>query len=579
MGDVHRRFASTLLRGEELRRVLVVAVQLLVVPLVLTACEDYDPNAPEDNNGGYDCPDDEEFCTLDDFDEDEFLPFSTNEEFLTVKEGGDHRPIFMKGVNLGVGLPGTRAGHLIASKEDYERWLDRMSEIGVNTLRIYTLHYPRFYEALAEHNEENEDDPIYVLHGVWLEEEFEGLHRLDEDFQQNIREAVDCTHGNCHIEHRYGKAYGTYQTNISEWILGWIIGREVGPEEVALTNEYMDGENSFEGERVEANDVQPVEAWWAEQVEFIIDYEIDSYDQTRPVSVSSWPTLDPMEHPSEGEEWTEEDVEEFDMMDIKEVDAPGGLFATYHAYPYYPDFIINDAEYQEYEDDQGPNSYLGYLFDLAEHHEGMPLFIGETGTSSSWGSAHWSLERDMNHGGHTEVEQGEVASRLFFNAYETNTAGAAFFAWLDEWWKPTWVTDLRDSEAERRPFWHNVTAPEQNFGLIAFDLGDPDFEEGESHDGSGLVDRATVTHDAAYFHVRLDLSSSFGSGDELTVAFDTYGDEESTQFDEELGESELPNGVKTDNRNEFALEIEGTERADLKVTESYDTYRIWHGEA
>ncbi len=584
MARAARRFARKLC-------LLLVCVSLGGVGLV--GCDDYvppeerpDQGGGDDNNdpddGPFTCPDGESFCQPDDFTESERVPFSTTTDYLTVKTGGQYRPIFMKGVNLGVGLPGTRAGHLAATKEDYSRWLQQMTDNGVNTLRIYTLHYPRFYEALAEHNQANSDNPIWVLHGIWLHEEFEGLHNLTEGFRQNIREAVDCTHGNCHIEHRFGKAYGTYETNISQWNLGWIIGREVTPGEVVLTNELYEPEDgqptSFDGEHVRVESGQPTEVWWAEQVEFVIDYELSNYNQTRPLSVSSWPTLDPLEHPTEGEEWTEEDIESFDMSVIEAVDAPGGLFATYHAYPYYPDFIINDPDYQEFSDDEGPNSYLGYLFDLRQHHSEIPVFIGETGVSSSWGSAHWSYQRDMNHGGHTEVEMGEVGGRLFRNAYEANTAGAAFFAWIDEWWKPTWITDLRDSEEDRRAFWHNVTAPEQNFGLLAFDLGEPQFgEKGDSFSAGGLVENISLVHDAAFFHVRLDLAESFASSDELVVAFDTYGDAESGQFDEELGESVLPNGIQTENRNEFALVIEGTDKADLMVTEAYDTYRIWHG--
>lgn len=38
------------------------------------------------------------------------------------------------------------------------------------------------------------------------------------------------------------------------------------------------------------------------------------------------------------------------------------------------------------------------------------------------------------------------------------------FAWIDEWFKRTWITDPIDYLGERRPLWHNATAAEQNFG-------------------------------------------------------------------------------------------------------------------
>lgn len=568
---------------------------LVALALVASGCEDInteDPPVPNNGPGGQQSDPDagtqqpqdpckgEQICRLDAKPDKAGtkVPFKTNDDFLLVRRGGSYRPIFMKGINLGVGVPGTRAGHLAATREQYAKWFDQMTAHGINALRIYTLHYPRFYEELAKHNKENADHPIYLLHGIWLPEEFEGLHLLGDQFEANMREIVDCTHGNCHINHRYGKAYGTYETDVSRWILGWVIGREVNPEEVELTNEYLHDKRSFDGKHIRVTDAQPSEVWWGEQVDYLIDYELSGYGQTRPISVSSWPTLDPLDHPTEGSIYTSEDIESFDMMHLEPVDAPGGLFATFHAYPYYPDFIVDDPDYREHSDAEGKNSYLGYLLAMKQHFDTMPLFIGETGVPSSWGSAHWGYE-NMNHGGHTEVEQGEVGARLFRTVYDTNCAGAALFAWIDEWWKPTWITDPRGSSAERRPFWHNVTSAEQNFGLIAFDMGEPPWEDkGQTTEAGGFVQSVTLVHDVEYFHVRLQTSGRLGDGDTLEVAFDTYGDKDNAQFDEELGESILPSGIQTNNRNEFALEVDGTSKAELMVTQAYDSMRIWYGD-
>lgn len=593
-------------------------VCLLALALAgLAGCEDVNPEDPStiNNQPGTTNPPDagptqptdpcggEQICVLDDDpgSAGPRVPFSTNADYVTVRSGSGYRPIFMKGVNLGVGVPGTRAGHLAATREQYAKWFDQMTDMGVNTLRIYTLHYPRFYEELAKHNEENPNNPLYLLHGIWLHEEFEGLDLLEGGFRDNIREIVDCTHGNCHINHRYGKAYGTYETDVSQWIMAWIIGREVNPEEVELTNEHMDGETSWEGDHVRVTDAQPTEVWWAQQVDYLIDYELtggensSGYGQTRPISVSSWPTLDPLEHPTETADFSSEDINSFDMLALEAKDAPGGFFATFHAYPYYPDYIVDDPDYRQFSDSEGPNSYLGYLEDLKSHYAEMPLYIGETGVSSSWGAAHWGFE-DMDHGGHTEIEQGEVGARLFRTVHDTNCAGAALFAWIDEWWKPTWISDPRGSDAERRPFWHNVTAAEQNFGLIGFDMAEPAWEDGVTTQGSGFVESATVIHDVAYFHVRLQTNGRLGSNQRLIIGFDTYGSEASGQFEEELGESTLPSfgaldeesrevidvsvpaeGPQTQNRNEFALMIEGTNSANLLVTRAYDSFRIWYG--
>ncbi len=78
-------------------------------------------------------------------------------------------------------------------------------------------------------------------------------------------------------------------------------------------------------------------------------YENQQYNVIRPVSMSSWPTLDPLIHPTEI--YTDEDTESIDITKINREDAKAGLFATYHAYPYYPNFISDQPSYQSFSDE------------------------------------------------------------------------------------------------------------------------------------------------------------------------------------------------------------------------------------
>ncbi len=133
-----------------LRPLLMSAFLLLATGLFLSACGDDDTMEDQASPP---------------------LPFQAGHDFLEVQvDDEEYRPIFIRGVNLGVGVPGTMAGELAASYDDYRRWFEQMRQMGLNTLRIYTLHFPRFYEALDDHNRANPDDPLYVLHGIWLDE-------------------------------------------------------------------------------------------------------------------------------------------------------------------------------------------------------------------------------------------------------------------------------------------------------------------------------------------------------------------------------------------------------------------------
>lgn len=497
------------------------------------------------------------------------VPFAARGDHLAVWDGTTYQPMFVKGINLGVAVPGTQPGELAATREQYDRWLAQIGALGFNTLRSYTLHYPRFYQALADYNMKHPEAPLYLLSGVWLDEENASGDLFDttEGFEAAIREAVDCAHGECSIPEQRGRAHGEYRTDISPWILGYIIGRELAPAEVAQTNAMHPEVTSYLGTAISLPSGTPLEAWFAERLDGLVTYERMRYGVERPVSVSNWPTLDPLRHLSESLT-SGEDSQAIDLENINTTGAPAGYFASYHAYPYYPDFMTRDPRYRDARDRFGANSFHGYLAQLKQHYATHPLVIAEFGVPTSWGNAHFGAA-GMNHGGQTETEQGEHAARLLTNILDTGCAGGAFFALIDEWWKRTWIVDELAFPRERYRLWHNVTSPEQNFGLIAFELPPPDFTRGPTTAGAGRIRQVASAADAEFFHVRLMFDRALSADDDLVIGFDTYGDA--------VGESILPSGVVSARRHEFALVFTPPERAELYVTEAYDLFGIWHG--
>ncbi|MEZ0371382.1 MAG: hypothetical protein ACAI44_19975 [Candidatus Sericytochromatia bacterium] len=503
------------------------------------------------------------------------VPFTAkgNTTYLQRWNGQAYENFYIKGVNLGIGLPGTQAGDLVASREHYARWFKRMGELGVNSLRIYTLHFPPFYEELARYNAAHADRPIYLFHGIWLDEENSAnvfhteLHEATAGFEQNIREAIDVVHGKANITVRRGRAYGSYRSDISRWVAGWVIGREIIPDEIIKTNQLYSGETSFKGKHLNLPSGNPSEVWLAQRVDMLLDYERSRYQVDRPVSCSSWPTLDPLRHPTENPIETSEDVASIDMNQLDLFDAPAGYFATFHAYPYYPDFIVNEPSYQTERDSEGANNYIGYLKDLKRHYDKFPVVIAEYGTPSSWGNAHFSPS-GMHHGGHDEVQQGHNDARLTRNLYESGMGGGMLFAWLDEWWKRTWIVDELTFPRERYRLWNNLTSPEENFGLIAFELGTPPWRTVKTA-ASGAVNKIEAAADAQYFHVKVHLKENYRPAERLLIGFDTYRDD--------LGDPVLPGGARSGHRHEFALDLDLPGNARLYVTQPYDLVGIWHG--
>ncbi len=495
-------------------------------------------------------------------------PFSTNTEQLTVWNGTEYLPFFIKGVNLGIAVPGTYPGELDVSRAQYVRWFGQIKDAGFNVIRLYTLHYPHFYEALDSFNLANPTNPLFFMQGVWLNEEVDfynqDLYMLNDQFNLEITDNINCVHGNIVIPPRYGKAFGDFHTDVSQWCMAYMIGREVDPFEIITTNDSHPEVTSFYGAHFAIENATASEAWYTEKLNRTVQYEHQNYNTQRPVSMSSWPTLDPMRHPEEI--FPDEDTAFVDMTKIQFVSAPAGFFISYHAYPYYPDFVSWEEQYLYYYDNYGSNSYLGYLTDLKSHYQNLPLIIAEYGVPSSWGVAHYASS-GMNHGGFDEHGQGETDIRLLKTIEEANCGGGIQFAWMDEWFKRTWVTDHIDFPAARRILWQNVTAAEQNFGLVSFEK-ESVLERIGSFGNNQRVQSIDAGSNYKFFELDIALEQPLDITDVMWVALDTYFPD--------LGESVLPNGFQLPYRSEFAIEIRNYS-ATLYVTEAYDLFGIFHG--
>lgn len=496
------------------------------------------------------------------------MPFSTNKEDFTVWNGENYTPFFIKGINLGISLPGTFPGELPATREDYSLWLSMIQEAGFNTIRIYTLHNPPFYEVLDSFNKANPNRPLYFFQGIWLEEEIpnyhEDLYELTASFMEEMRGNIQAVHGNIDLATRPGKASGIYTSNVSKYMLGYIVGREIHPPEVWTTDTLHSSTTNYQGEYLSIVNATPTEAWMTALLDSTIAFEKSNYSMMHPISFSCWPTLDPLHHPDEVNRY--EDSVTIDLSKMDRSKAPAGYFASYHAYPYYPDFMSRDPKYANEYDYLGQNSYLGYLKDLRNHYSGIPLVIAEFGASSSWGIAHYA-QSGINHGGSTEVEQGEAYLRMFKNLQEAGITGGIQFAWMDEWFKRTWITDPLDYMADRRILWQNITSAEQNFGLVGFKKKGDETADWETICGTCPVQKVEAGADFAFFHLKFTIDKPLIPSDTLWLALDTYADS--------LGETILPNGDTLNHRSEFCLMIT-QDKATLFVTQAYDLFGIWH---
>jgi|GEM_PF-221707 len=511
---------------------------------------------------------------------------------LTLFDGTDWNPAFWAGINLGATTPGHYPGELTPTREDYLRWFKQMQEMNVKVVRIYTILPPVFYEALHEYNEKQEQ-PLLFLQGIWSPDEAlvgeDGKGRdaftpaITEEFQQEIKDAVRVIHGDATLKPRHGHASGKYETDVSQYLLGWVVGTEWHPYTVKVTNETHPSMPPYKGTYITAKkNASPFESWLASMLDLLAEEEM-KYGWQHPVSFTNWLTTDPLSHPNEP--LKQEDLVSVDPMNLTATSAfPAGYFASYHVYPYYPDFMRYDRKYQTYRNAKGKiDPYAGYLRDLREHHRGIPLIVAEFGVPSSRGMAHYGVG-GRHQGMHTEVEQGKINADMIRSIYEEQYDGAILFSWQDEWFKFTWNTIDIELPGHRRAMWYNRLTNEENFGVIAVEPGkSPDDTivlDGKTDDWKKRENKKecsysdfdlTVSHDEAYLHLLLKKKSGSWdfSKETLNIGFDTLRGGSRT--------ADKAPGITFTNGLEFLLHMQGKRKSHLYVNSAYDLHTWRYG--
>lgn len=525
---------------------------------------------------------------------------------------GQWSSMWIKAVNLGAALPGKFPSEFPPNDSTYERWIALIAEMGANTIRLYTVHPPHFYAAVRNWNLAHPAHPLWLIHGVWTElppgkkqEKYDDPQWLAQ-FRREMQHVVSLVHGDAVIPPVPGHASGAYHADVSPWTLGYIIGREWEPYSVVAYNSLRAERTSYSGAYITLRGGNPLEAWLAEQCDYLVSFEMQQYNAQRPVAYTNWPTLDPLAHPTEttkaqeismlrarGEKLVEvpreydNDAVSLDAVKMRATGAfTAGVFASYHAYPYYPDFLLADPGYLKARSPEGPSNYFGYLRELVAHHGDMPVVISEYGVPSSRGIGHFQPQ-GWNHGGLSEQQQALVNGRLTRDIYASGAAGAGLFALIDEWFKKSWIVTDFEYPPDRKRLWFNPLDAEENYGVVAMRAGRKSSKitiDGDSADWRGRpvlygttgsrssvpaplqLKSLRVAQDEAYIYLRLDVGRIDWAHAHYQIGIDTYR--------RNLGDTKLPNtGSRAPVGLEFVLDLGGPGASQLLVDHPYNPYR------
>lgn len=506
--------------------------------------------------------------------------FKAEGDYFYIYESGDWKQMFMRGVNIGATEPGLFPGDLTISYDTYYRWFGYISEMNCNCIRIYTLMPPQFYQALGDFNKKAKNK-LYLYQGIWVNEE--DIERLSDTYAENEKilndfatdavNLVNVIHGKAKIAETAGEAYGTYNTDVSPWLVGWIIGIEWDPNFVINTNNQHPDKKDYDGEYLYTQTASPFEAFLCRVGDALIKHEAETYKFQVPLAFSNWITTDPLTHPNEPH--FDEDKATVNTENVKCRNFGPGMFASYHIYPYYPDSLNYQEDYLEYTDDSGKvNTYEAYLEDLKLAHT-VPIIVAEFGIPTSRGMGHESV-MGYNQGMVDETAQGAMLIDMLGSIENAKYAGGIVFTWQDEWFKRTWNNVMLDI-ADRRPYWSNIQTTEQCFGLLAFDPGkesmaayvDGDVSEWKNTQPTVTTGQGKlyIKSDERYLYIMLDAGNYDFEKDTLLIPINTIADQGSlkaAQYNAEF-----------DTAADFLIYINGKDNSHIYVDRYYDAFNYY----
>ena len=513
-------------------------------------------------------------------------------EEIYMKKGDSFEPFEIRGVNLGSGLPGEWATSFAIDEETYLRWFKYIQDMGANTIRIYTIQNDTFYNAFYKYNKDNKN-PLYMIHGVWVNDYVLNSHRdayskdFYDTFLEHCKVMVNVIHGDrkLNLGRVASAGHGTYKKDVSDWVIGYILGVEWDDSTVAYTDDLYKGVqeySSYQGKYMYTSEnASPFETMLTMIGDKVIEYETQRYGTQRLVAFSNWPTTDPFEYPEIIKNFFMK-CAQVDVEHIKTTDAfLSGQFVSYHVYPYYPYYLSFAEDWsvfgidskESFINEQGKvNAYRAYLTMLNNHHT-MPIVISEFGVSTGRGMAQVDKDTGRNQGNTSEQAQGQALIDCWEDIKVTGCNGGCVFTWQDEWFKRTWNT-MHSVNLTRTAYWSDYQTNEQYFGLLSFDPGkeksvcyvDGNVSEWTEKDivQSGNTE-LSVKYDEKFMYFLVKKDGLDFENETLYIPLDITpktGSNYCKNFD-----------VKFDRDADFVIVLDGKDNSRIMVQERYEALR------
>lgn len=542
---------------------------------------------------------------------------------------GEWESFTVKGVNMSTSVPGKWSTEFAVDEATYVRWFSYMQEMGANTLRVYTIQSDDFYNAFYRYNESREEkgeEPLYLMHGVWVNDYAINSHmdayddKFKEELLRDCRSMIDVIHGRKTISvlHKASQGTGTYRKDVSKWVIGYILGVEWESDIVIYTDLLYEEKARYKGKYMcAADNATPFESLLAEIGDKTVAYESEKYKTQKLIAIANWCTTDPFKYSVD----TTAFYNKMAYVDAERILATEnmitGRFASYHVYPYYPDYLYvremerksmedgklvelseNSYQYLKYKlemtdapdiekylteadftDHLGrKNTYVAYLTALNRYHT-MPVVISEFGVPTGRGVAQLDPLTGRDQGHLSEQEQGQAIIECWEDIMQAGCSGGCVYSWQDEWSKRTWNTK-HAIDLDRTTFWSDVQTNEQYFGLLAFDTGkersacyvDGDASEWSERDIVSKNEKGSlsVKYDERYMYFMIRKEGLDFENETICIPLDTTQKTGSVYCS--------GNGLKFMRPCDFLLTVNGKDNTRLQVQKRYEALRSTYGD-
>ncbi len=510
--------------------------------------------------------------------------YSVDSEYIYDNTGEEPNRITLRGVVLDSVLPGHYSTDYAADLEDYTEWLGLIADMGANTVTVDSILNSEFYEALEMHNQ-TAPEPLYLIQGVNIESydtnNANDFYYTYNEIKEDIHRTINVIHGSDAFAIGRMESGGTYQTDVSQWTIGYILGNTWTPYTVAYTDNKTDLPTSYQGEYFSSlPQASRTEVLIADLMDSLMSYETERYKTQRLVTFNNSYNTDPLEYTHT----VQLQLEKFVQMNIEHI-APSdkvqsGMFAGYMMKAGMEEFVscLSDNDIKNYIDIvpqvNTESIYGGYVHFLNLMHD-VPVVITSYGFSTS------RVIDTISHGDQwddrmTEQEQGEGLVGSYNAFMGDGSQGAMIANWQDNWSRTTWNTRFAIDDF-REMYWYDPQTKDQSNGILAFDTNDGDicYVDGDISEWQG---EAPVVQNEDYsLSLRYDEGYVYlmAQGEDientpLAIPIDITPKTGSYT----MGREDLRMSHATD----FMILIDGTDDSRMLVQERYDAARAGYEE-